>query len=138
MVARLILILMVSLLAIACDEQARQAQGFSLPEGDAELGKVAFAELGCTSCHLVEGVGQGDERELSIPLGGENARTKTYGGAGFICDQPHPPNLGIVAESRCPGSRPGTDAVLQRIHDGEGTRRCRGFSANAIRPGALF
>ena len=79
MITRLVFFLLVSLLATACDNEARQAQGFSLPEGDVERGKDTFVQLGCPGCHLVEGVNQGPEPELSIPLGGENGRKKTYG-----------------------------------------------------------
>jgi len=61
----------------------KSAKNFTLPEGDAERGKAAFAALQCYTCHKVDGVSG-----LPVPsptvadpvvIGGEVTRVKTYG-----------------------------------------------------------
>lgn len=58
-------------------------RGFRLPEGDVERGKAAFVELGCVSCHMVQGVAglpkPGPDAEHRVALGGEVRLVKTYG-----------------------------------------------------------
>ena len=34
----------------------KSSRGFTLPEGDAELGQATFAELSCHACHTVSGI----------------------------------------------------------------------------------
>lgn len=57
--------------------------GFTLPEGDAEAGRQAFVELGCTSCHEVAGAeGLRDPEvpaERTIRLGGRTDTPIGYG-----------------------------------------------------------
>lgn len=72
------------LVALAgCDSGPKSPRGFTLPEGDAALGKSVFVKLKCNSCHQIPGVEQlksGDEEpEISVKLGGEVTRIKTYG-----------------------------------------------------------
>jgi len=65
-----------------CDLGPQSGYGFTLPEGDAARGALAFTELQCNACHTVKGyaeIVQPDGAELSISLGGEVARIKTYG-----------------------------------------------------------
>jgi hypothetical protein len=72
----------VLLLTTACTEDARQARGFSLPEGDIEDGRLAFIEMRCNNCHLVDDIAQQTENqapEFSIKLGGKVRTIKTYG-----------------------------------------------------------
>jgi sulfur-oxidizing protein SoxX len=70
-------------LALAgCAPDPQSPQGFTLPEGDIKAGKAAFADLGCNRCHTVAGAElpayEGD-LPVSIELGGEVYRVKTYG-----------------------------------------------------------
>ena len=70
------------LMTTACTEDARQARGFSLPEGDIERGQRVFNEMQCNDCHLVGDIAQNSENqtlELSIELGGKVRSVKTYG-----------------------------------------------------------
>jgi sulfur-oxidizing protein SoxX len=66
-----------------CDLGPQSGYGFTLPEGDPERGAKAFAELGCNGCHVVSGredIGQPENAQLSIPLGGKvTTRVQTYG-----------------------------------------------------------
>lgn len=77
-----LLLAALALITTGCDRQdPRAAQGFRLPDGNAEAGKLAFVELGCYVCHQVEGV---DRRvqgtpPASVKLGGEVTRVRTYG-----------------------------------------------------------
>jgi mono/diheme cytochrome c family protein len=58
-------------------------KGFVLPSGDAAMGKQAFMDLGCVSCHTVNGTtfetAATVERDLVVHLGGSLPRVKTYG-----------------------------------------------------------
>ncbi len=69
------------LMTAACTEDVRQAQGFSLPEGDLDTGRQVFVDLHCNDCHRVSDIAQEtvDQPPLSIELGGEVTRIKTYG-----------------------------------------------------------
>ncbi len=65
-----------------CDPGRRQAKGFRLPEGDVEQGKATFVALGCNGCHTVDGVElpqPSGEPAVTVALGGEVVRVKTYG-----------------------------------------------------------
>ncbi len=65
-----------------CDPFSKESpQGFSLPEGNKEDGKAAFARLGCNACHFVPAIPQLTpvaEGAISIELGGEGPKIKTY------------------------------------------------------------
>jgi len=73
-----------SLIALCgCDPDARMSeQGFRLPDGDADAGRVVFVYMQCHQCHTVDG-----EEFPTIPgqeppyvmLGGTTTRVKTYG-----------------------------------------------------------
>lgn len=66
----------------ACDTGPTGSAGFTLPKGDVERGKEAYIAFGCNSCHDNASVPQattGDAVTISIPLGGESARVRTYG-----------------------------------------------------------
>ena len=66
-----------------CLVNENSPQGFRLPEGASFKGKTAFIDLGCIQCHLVAGEEvmpvPSEMREISIILGGEVRRVKTYG-----------------------------------------------------------
>jgi sulfur-oxidizing protein SoxX len=71
-------VVLIVILAAACD--SRSGAGFRLPDGDVERGRVAFAELGCDSCHRIEG----DPADVppgvaNVTLGGKTTWVKTYG-----------------------------------------------------------
>ena len=71
-------ILILSIIFTSCEQEGR---GFALPEGDAEVGKVAFTEFKCNSCHNIgdiEWIGE-ENGEIQVPLGGKVGRMKTYG-----------------------------------------------------------
>lgn len=73
-----------ALVAISgCTEEAAQAKGFALPEGDAAAGRATFIRLQCQQCHSVSGdtlPGQaGAERDVAVVLGGEVTKVRTYG-----------------------------------------------------------
>ena len=66
----------------ACDTGPKGSVGFTLPDGDAEKGKAHYVKFQCHSCHDSEQVPQmkttGDAA-LSVQLGGETTRIKSYG-----------------------------------------------------------
>lgn len=77
-----LLLVLVACCLSGCDSGPKSSKGFSLPEGDVKKGKATFVSLGCTHCHKVSGVAfetDEDEMEMSIKLGGEVSRIKTYG-----------------------------------------------------------
>jgi mono/diheme cytochrome c family protein len=58
----------------ACNDRT-----FSLPEGNAESGKIVFSNLQCIACHTLEGFeDKGIKRALDVQLGGEKTRPYTY------------------------------------------------------------
>ncbi len=76
------LVLATALGLVACDSGPTGSLGFTLPDGDAEQGKANYIDFGCNSCHVNETVPQfhsQDGVEISVPLGGETTRIKTYG-----------------------------------------------------------
>lgn len=69
---------------IACDSGPRSPVGFLLPEGEVELGKAAFVELECNSCHSVNGVDLPPPTLIPLPsasvvLGGQVFEIRTDG-----------------------------------------------------------
>ena len=75
-------ILGIVLLAAGCNAGPKSSRGFTLPDGDAERGKVTFQQLQCHACHTVAGDQLAEwegESELTVQLGGEVTRVKTYG-----------------------------------------------------------
>lgn len=71
------LLLLGGVLFEACNQEA---QGFVLPEGDAEVGRATFLALECNQCHSVEDIAwQGEASDTEIRLGGTTTSIKTYG-----------------------------------------------------------
>ena len=67
---------------MACDSGPTGSMGFTLPDGNAEQGKANYVEFGCNSCHVNSEVPQMDTGEpatISVTLGGETTRIKSYG-----------------------------------------------------------
>lgn len=66
--------------AAACGEM--QAIGFSLPEGDANVGRELFVDYACNDCHSVAGheeMREGVWASMDVPLGGATTHIATYG-----------------------------------------------------------
>lgn len=73
-------ILLGTLSLAACDSGPKGAMGFTLPDGDAEKGQANYVTFGCHSCHSTEAVPQLEGAgEISVALGGETTRIKSYG-----------------------------------------------------------
>ena len=66
---------------LGCSPGPQSAQGFRLPAGDAQAGRTAFEQLGCVSCHTVEGAEfpAAPEGAIAVRLGGRVLRVRTYG-----------------------------------------------------------
>jgi hypothetical protein len=67
---------------VGCDTGPKGSIGFSLPDGDVERGKAAYIEFQCNACHVNEQVPQldtGATAAISVTLGGETTRIKSYG-----------------------------------------------------------
>lgn len=69
---------------VACDSGPRSPVGFLLPDGEVELGKAAFVELECNSCHSVDGVDLPSPTLIPLPsasvvLGGQVFEIRTDG-----------------------------------------------------------
>lgn len=64
-----------------CFSSPESPLGFRLPDGDAEKGMQAFQDLQCYGCHAVQGMEfpPGDVASVSVVLGGNVTRVKTYG-----------------------------------------------------------
>jgi sulfur-oxidizing protein SoxX len=65
-----------------CEPQPNTGKGFSLPEGDASMGKTTFVELGCNTCHSIADIEQLPRDDNSLPhvkLGGSVSTIKSYG-----------------------------------------------------------
>ncbi len=66
----------------ACSPEARKGKGFSLPDGDPDVGEFTFVTLQCNSCHSLPSVKQLPDtsgHSISFALGGKVTRIKTYG-----------------------------------------------------------
>ena len=74
---------LIALLLAGCDLGPDSPRGFSLPEGNADAGKVAFQKYHCTDCHQIEGITMPQDHAYlvpkPIPLGGSSGRITTYG-----------------------------------------------------------
>jgi mono/diheme cytochrome c family protein len=59
----------------------KSARGFRLPDGNMEAGKQAFLDLGCSSCHSVEGIEPKAAVTgiANVKLGGEVTIVQSYG-----------------------------------------------------------
>jgi len=77
-----ILLLLTTLILIACTEGPESPKGFSLPEGDVEAGKAVFVSYQCLACHTLQGVTDNSVTQQipkKVPLGGDVSKIKTYG-----------------------------------------------------------
>lgn len=67
---------------LGCNKGADSPRGFSLPEGNAEQGKIVLEKYLCLSCHVVADVepvsGLIGNPDFSIRLGGKSPKVKTY------------------------------------------------------------
>lgn len=76
---------LVALLLAGCDMGPESSYGFTLPEGDAQLGQRYFVEYRCVDCHVVAGLEdelvapEGIDPLMAVPLGGKTTRIQTYG-----------------------------------------------------------
>jgi hypothetical protein len=77
-----VLFLVVLCVTVACVSGKRSPSGFSLPEGNVERGHALFTELGCHSCHTMDGMvllREPDGLTQPVALGGETLRVRTDG-----------------------------------------------------------
>ena len=71
---------------------ADESDGFTLPAGDVEQGKVVFAQASCNGCHSIADIeydpievpvtylgGRESPGQVYVPLGGDTYRYRTYG-----------------------------------------------------------
>lgn len=66
----------------ACDQGPKSGQGFRLPDGDADRGRLVYIDKKCSSCHVIEGMEDLREEldlELEVPIGGMKTKIDTYG-----------------------------------------------------------
>jgi sulfur-oxidizing protein SoxX len=66
----------------ACDTGPKGSAGFTLPDGDVERGKAQYIALQCNACHENQYVPQlvsDTPAPISVVLGGQSARIRTYG-----------------------------------------------------------
>ena len=77
------LFMLLTLVVLAgCETGPNTGKGFSLPEGNAENGKVVFVELACNQCHFVADIKllESDDKDFKgIQLGGSVLSVKSYG-----------------------------------------------------------
>jgi len=69
-------------LLTGCDSGPKSSYGFTLPDGDIKAGEAVFMARNCNACHNVAGMPElreGVEPVLTVTLGGETTRIKTYG-----------------------------------------------------------
>lgn len=77
----IIIAALLCLLLSACEKGPDSPRGFSLPKGNVERGKAVFIKYRCLACHSIDDVSDADidkELAVSVPLGGEVRKTKTY------------------------------------------------------------
>jgi len=71
-----------ALFLVACDSGPTGSMGFTLPDGNVEQGKANYVKFKCNTCHVNDEVPQlrdGNVAAISVTLGGETTRIKTYG-----------------------------------------------------------
>lgn len=81
-IAKLLTALLAVVAMCACDGGPKGSQGFSLPDGDAQIGRANFIGFRCNACHTIADVAQLEtdgEPEISVALGGTTTRVRTYG-----------------------------------------------------------
>lgn len=81
MLRRYLCLITLASLVTACTPGPESPRGFSLPQGDPELGAEVFRESLCLACHSLPGEDRGDivlELPTPVALGGEVTRIATY------------------------------------------------------------
>ena len=80
------MVVALTLLSTACDQETIANRGFYLPEGDAYNGELLFTQYKCFNCHTMAGTEfLSDEWQLTqddgiaVELGGDTYRVQTYG-----------------------------------------------------------
>ena len=69
----------------SCDVGSKSSLGFTLPDGDIDMGEQSFIDFRCRDCHAISGrpdlSERSDENEalMAINLGGKTPRVPTYG-----------------------------------------------------------
>jgi sulfur-oxidizing protein SoxX len=79
---KLLLLIPLSLLLVACTQGPESPKGFSLPEGNAQAGKAVFVTYQCLACHSMQGLDDNESEqqiEQKVVLGGDVKTIKTYG-----------------------------------------------------------
>ena len=77
-----LIVVAMTILLVGCDSGPKSGRGFTLPDGNADRGEIAFVDFRCHECHTVAGVdlpaveGAQDPR---VKLGGEVNRISSYG-----------------------------------------------------------
>jgi sulfur-oxidizing protein SoxX len=77
-----LLVVLGALVLSGCDTGPKGSIGFTLPDGDVERGKATYVKFGCNACHVTEQIPQlesGEPAAISVLLGGETTRIKSYG-----------------------------------------------------------
>jgi len=74
----------VGLMFVAGCGGPKSGKGFTLPDGDVQNGRTILVSMQCSECHTVAGVDRprlpdGEKYDLTVKLGGEVPRIKTYG-----------------------------------------------------------
>jgi sulfur-oxidizing protein SoxX len=70
-----------SVIVLSSCDYITERRGFSLPEGNLKSGEVVFTTLKCNSCHslpTIEQLPDVNGHEISVKLGGDVTRIKTY------------------------------------------------------------
>ncbi len=74
------LVVVISMMDVGCRPAPKSGKGFTLPDGDVYAGKTVYINMQCSVCHQIGVVKRDDATaEMSIKLGGEVSRIKTYG-----------------------------------------------------------
>ena len=77
-----LLLVLAAISLIGCDTGPKGSIGFTLPDGDVERGKATYVKFQCNACHATEQIPQlesGAAVAISVVLGGETTRIKSYG-----------------------------------------------------------
>lgn len=67
---------------VSCDSGPKSSRGFTLPDGNAEVGRTVYLAFQCNECHRIADIPQlsdGKDSGISVKLGGKTTRIATYG-----------------------------------------------------------
>jgi len=80
-ISRVLLIVCTALTLAACDIGPKSSVGFTLPDGNVDQGRSNYITFRCNTCHSNDQVEQleGSSADISVSLGGETTRIRTYG-----------------------------------------------------------